>query len=179
MSDGNNKFAVVSNFYFNDKNEMSLIVINELGNIGIPDADIFDISGLNINDCTGCWSCWWKTPGRCAFTDLDEFYNKYITADKAIYLAKVTRGFVSGNLKTLFDRMIPLYLPYTTYKTGESMHVTRYDKYPEIEFYYDGELAGDSLRVFTDYIHRVFYQFYSKLTLIEHISKYTNRGGQV
>lgn len=158
---------------------MSLVVINELENIKIPDADILDIRSHDISDCTGCWSCWWKTPGRCAFTDLDGFFNKYIAADKAIYFAKVSKNFVSGNLKTLFDRMIPLYLPYTTFKTGESMHVPRYDKYPEVEFYYEGELAGTSLAVFTDYIHRVFYQFYSKLTLIEHISKYDNRGGQV
>ncbi len=123
----------------------------------------FDLTKIKVAHCIGCWSCWWKTPGKCAFSDLNEFYHEYIMADRAIYFAKVTKGFVSANLKNLFDRMIPLYLPYTTYKTGESMHVKRYDKYPDVEFYYDGEFATeDERKIFEHYIHRVFYQFYAK-----------------
>lgn len=44
-------------------------------------------------------------------------------------------------MKTLFDRMIPLFMLYTSISTGESMHVMRYDKYPDIEFYYEGEFT--------------------------------------
>jgi hypothetical protein len=91
----------------------------------------------------------------------------------------VTTGFVSGNLKTLFDRMIPLYLPYTTHETGESMHVPRYDKYPDIEFYYDGEFDNDTSRqIFVDYINRVFYQFYSKNITVKPIEEFIKVGGE-
>ena len=115
---------------------MKTVVIKECDSIIIPDVYTLDLTKIVVKDCIGCWSCWWKTPGRCTYKDLNEFYHQYITADKAIYFSKVTKGFVSGNMKTLFDRMIPLYLPYTTYKTGESMHVPRYEKYPAIDFYY-------------------------------------------
>jgi multimeric flavodoxin WrbA len=107
-----------------------------------------------------------------------KFYHQYISADKAIFFSKVKKGFVSGDLKTLFDRMIPLYLPYTTYSTGESMHVPRYEKYPDIEFYYDGQFkTAASHQNFVEYIYRVFYQFYSKNITVKPIEEfYADRG---
>jgi hypothetical protein len=159
---------------------MRTVVIKDCEGIAVPNAIAFDIAQMDVKNCIGCWSCWWKTPGRCAFKDLDEFYHQYITADKAIYFSKVTKGFVSGDLKTIFDRMIPLYLPYTTHKTGESMHVPRYDKYPAIEFYYDGEFETDAGRqIFVDYINRVFYQFYSKNVTIKPVAEFMADGGNV
>lgn len=157
---------------------MKTVVINECEGITVPDVYTLDLRDTAVKDCSGCWTCWWTTPGRCAYKDLDEFYHQYITADKAIYFSKVTKGFVSGNLKTLFDRMIPLYLPYTSCKTGESMHVPRYEKYPDIEFYYDGEFeTADSRQTFVDYINRVFYQFHSKNFTIRPIEEYAANGG--
>lgn len=153
------------------------MIINECENISIPDSYTLDLNRYKIKDCTGCWTCWWTNPGRCTFPDLDAFFHKYVTADRAMYFARLSRGFVSGNMKTLFDRMIPLYLPYTTYKTGESMHVPRYDSYPEVEFYYEGEFESDDNReVFINYIQRVFYQFYTRLVKVEHISKFELNG---
>jgi hypothetical protein len=152
---------------------MRTVVIKECDGISIPNASTFDLKEMNVMDCGGCWTCWWKTPGRCIYKDLDEFYHQYITADKAIYFSKATKGFVSGNLKTLFDRMIPLYLPYTTHTTGESMHVPRYERYPDIEFYYEGEFeTDDSRQIFVDYINRVFYQFYSKNIIVKPIKEF-------
>src|SRR6056297_3283632 len=153
---------------------MKTIVITEYENNSASADYTLDLAKAEIKDCIGCWSCWWKTPGRCAFSDLDEFYHQYVTADKAVYVSKVTCGFVSGALKTLFDRMIPLYLPYTTYKTGESMHVPRYDSYPDIEFYFEDNFDSSSGRqIFVDYINRVFYQFYSKQIVIKSIGEYS------
>lgn len=157
---------------------MRTVVIKECESIVIPNDFTFDLTEMDVKYCSGCWTCWWKTPGRCIYKDLDGFYHQYITADKAIYFSKVTKGFVSSNLKTLFDRMIPLYLPYVTYKTGESMHVPRYEKYPDIEFYYDGEFeTTQSEQIFVDYINRVFYQFHSKNITVKSIKEFTAVGG--
>ena len=50
-----------------------------------------------------------------------------------------------------------------SYKTGESMHLPRYEKYPDIEVYYQGEFASiEDKKIYEDYIYRTFYQFYSK-----------------
>ena len=159
---------------------MKTIIINECKEISTPKVYTFDLSKNKVTPCIGCWTCWWKNPGKCIHNDLNEFYHEYITADKAIYFAKVTKGFVSSNLKSLFDRMIPLYLPYTTYKTGESMHVRRYEKYPEIEFYYDGHFdTEEECNIFVDYVKRVFYQFYSKVIVIKPVTDFVNDGGVI
>lgn len=156
---------------------MKTMVITECESCSIPSAFTFDLNQTLVKDCSGCWTCWWKTPGKCAYRDLDEFYYKYIQADKVIFFARVTKGFVSGKLKTLFDRMIPLYLPYMSYSTGESMHVPRYEKYPQIEFFYLGEFESpDGRKIFEDYVNRVFYQFYIKNYTIKPIEEFS--GGE-
>lgn len=97
---------------------MKTVVIRECSNFTIPNAFELNISNIGLKDCCGCWTCWWKTPGKCIFKELDEFYHEYVTSNRAIFFVKVSKGFVSGNLKTLFDRMIPLFMPYTSISTG-------------------------------------------------------------
>ncbi len=156
---------------------MKTIVVREFPGAVSGDSYTLDLSQMQVKHCVGCWTCWWKTPGKCVFQDLNRFYHEYVTADKVIFLSKVTKGFVSGNLKSLFDRMIPLFLPYTTFRTGESMHVKRYEKYPDIEFYYEGELQNENDReIFEDYIRRVFYQFYSEKITVKPIDVYSAKG---
>lgn len=156
---------------------MKTIVVTETAYTNLPAVYTLDLSSLNIQDCRGCWTCWWKTPGKCIFQDLNEFYHEYITADKVLFFCSVKNGFVSGNVKSLFDRMIPLFLPYISVASGESMHLLRYDKYPDIEFYYDGEFADENGRkVYETYVNRVFYQFHSKSILVKPISSYRQEG---
>lgn len=159
---------------------MKTVIIKECAGVNVPEVATLDLGQTAVQDCTGCWTCWWKTPGRCIYKDLDAFYREYVTADKAIYFAKVTKGFVSGNIKTLFDRMIPLYLPYVTYSTGESMHDPRYEKYPDVEFYYDGDFdTEEGQQIFEDYIKRVFYQFHSENFVVKPLREFDARVGEI
>lgn len=152
---------------------MKTVVIKEYGNFVVPSIYQIDLSQVKVHDCVGCWSCWWKTPGRCAFKDLDEFYKNYLAADKVIIFSKVSKGFVSGNLKTLFDRMIPIFLPYVILSTGESRHIPRYDKYPDIEVYYQGEFeTGYDETIYTNYIQRTFNMFESKNIIVKSVNKF-------
>src|SRR6056297_3123072 len=158
---------------------MKTILINELDDVIFQEDITLDLRKRDIQHCVGCWTCWWKTPGRCIHKDLDDFYHHYVTADKAVFFAKVIKGFVSGNLKTLLDRMIPLFLPYVTYKTGESMHVPRYEHYPDIEFYYENTFDNPkSQKIYTDYIKRVFYQFHSKNYIVKPVNDYPKQAGE-
>lgn len=152
---------------------MKTIVIKEYDVTYPPNNYTLDLTKTTISNCCGCWTCWWTTPGKCAFSDLNEFYHEYVTADKAVFFANVKNGFVSGNLKTLFDRMIPLFLPYISLSSGESMHIPRYDKYPDIYFYYlDNFSSEESREIYENYIHRVFYQFHSKNIVVKPLSQY-------
>lgn len=59
-----------------------------------------DLRDQTIKDCIGCWSCWQKTPGRCALHDLDNFYSAFIQADQVILYLGVSCDFISGQVKT-------------------------------------------------------------------------------
>lgn len=152
---------------------MNTMIIREFGSYGDRSSYIYDLAMEQVKDCTGCWSCWWRTPGRCIHKDLNEFYQKYLKADRVIIFSKLSLGFVSGNLKTLFDRLIPIVLPYIKFDTGESMHVPRYEKYPEIEVYYEGDFfSRDEEGLYRDYLERTCYQFHSKLIAVKPAAEY-------
>ncbi|HAG43378.1 MAG TPA: hypothetical protein DCL31_08515 [Clostridium sp.] len=152
---------------------MKTVVIKEFVDYNIKSIYELDLSKIEIKDCCGCWACWWKTPGRCISKDLDTFYSKYLEADRVIIFSKVVKGFVSGNLKTVFDRMIPLFLPYVEYSTGESRHVPRYEKYPDIEFYYEDNFVNpEGRKILEEYIYRTFDQFASKNVVVKGIEEW-------
>lgn len=142
---------------------MKTMIVREYNTVMLPDSYLLDLNTHQIKGCCGCWTCWWKTPGRCIHHDLDCFYHHYITSEKVTFYLTVSQGFISANLKTLFDRMIPLFLPYTNYGSGESMHDPRYERYPDIEIYYQDTFFNTAEKqIFEDYLQRTFYQFHSK-----------------
>ena len=152
---------------------MSTLVIKDFGEFTVPDASCIDLRQTSVKNCVGCWTCWWKTPGKCIFHDLEDFYRNYINADKVILLVKPQCGFVSSRLKTLFDRMLPLFIPHTYCDKGCTWHKKRYPKYPDIELYYDDDfLTGEERKTFCEYLFRVFEQFHSKNIQINPISEF-------
>ena len=121
----------------------------------VPDgAAVLDLSKTELQHCLGCWTCWWTTPGHCVHKDLNEFYRSYLAADKVIVYCEVSQGFVSSNMKTMIDRMIPLVLPYISWETGESLHEPRYSKYPAIEVVYQGDFRPGEEDAFIAYWKR-------------------------
>lgn len=142
---------------------MNTLVVNEFEDCPLESDMSISIKTAAIKNCTGCFSCWWKTPGRCIYTDLNDFYRAYVNSDEVVFMAKLTNGFISGRLKTLFDRMIPLFLPYTKYRSGGTYHVPRYPSYPDIRFYYEYDFESqEDFVIFHEYITKVFEQFYAK-----------------
>lgn len=139
---------------------MKTVYIEEFKGIKVEDNYVLNLSETIIKDCCGCFSCWVKTPGICVHRDLDEFFHALLQADLVVFRLKPTCGFISGNLKSLFDRLIIEVLPYISYKTGESMHLSRYEKYPNIEIYYEDNFEyQEDKALFLEYLTRTFYQF--------------------
>lgn len=116
-----------------------------------------------MKDCIGCWSCWWKTPGKCALND-DAFrlYKDYINSDEVVILFHTANGFIDGKGKTFLDRLIQHYLPYIKLRNGECGHLKRYDKYPVMNFYFEKSgLSTEEEKVIKDYLTRMAYHFQS------------------
>lgn len=87
---------------------------------------------LNINNCIGCYSCWLKTPGICAFKDDgSKILSEYINSDFVLFASPIIMGFVSSLLKSVQERTIPFVLPFLYINDGKIQHEPRYDKYPD------------------------------------------------
>lgn len=87
----------------------------------------------DIKYCTGCWSCWVKTPGECAFKDdSHQVCREYINSDFVLFASPVIMGFPSAVLKKTMDKLIPLVHPYIEIVNGECHHIKRYSKYPRL-----------------------------------------------
>ena len=92
------------------------------------DAEIIDISKQDIKACTGCYTCWSKTPGKCIFKDdMDEILKKRREADIIIWSFPLYVFNVPGSLKNLIDRLLPLKLPLMSKNAESGGHPTRYD----------------------------------------------------
>ncbi|HPR61358.1 MAG TPA: NAD(P)H-dependent oxidoreductase [Prolixibacteraceae bacterium] len=134
---------------------------------------LFKAKNMKINYCTGCWSCWWKSPGICMHTDdMPQLYGSYISSDLVIHYSPIIAGFVSSVLKTVNDRSIPLVHPYMALVNGECHHCSRYKKYPLLGLIIDSENAdSDDLELTKDLYARFALNLKSELKYFETTKK--------
>ena len=92
-----------------------------------------------IKNCTGCFCCWIKNPGRCILKDgyenLAELYSK---AEKITIISKCCYGTYSPFIKNVLDRSIPYLLPFFKLKNNEMHHTIRYKNKLSLEVYFYG-----------------------------------------
>lgn len=122
------------------------------------------LGSAEIKPCIGCWTCWLKTPGKCVYKDeMEECFADYVNSDKVIMLLDTAQGFISHQAKVFIDRTIPHYHPYIEIVDGECHHKARYERYPELYYFFeDQDLINDEAQVIADYLYRTAYHFQSK-----------------
>ena len=92
---------------------------------------LLELAALDLKGCSGCWSCWVKTPGRCAKEDDSaRVCQAALEADLLLAASVVRMGFTSSLLKRAADQMIPLLHPHFLIQGGEVHHRPRYARYP-------------------------------------------------
>jgi len=110
------------------------------------------LKNMKINPCTGCYTCWTKTPGECIFQDdMTDLRLKFRKADLIIFASPLYIFNVTGIMKNFLDRILPNMKPYMLIESGETMHPHRYpeDKqqgfvvfsaagFPEVDHNFDG-----------------------------------------
>lgn len=127
--------------------------------------DAFPLHTMNLHYCTGCWSCWWKTPGQCIKPDTaEQIFRSVINADFIIFASPLMAGFTSSALKKITDRLIVLLHPYVKLKNGESHHRKRYDRYPDFGLIVQKESDTDEedIRIINDIYDRFALNFHNK-----------------
>lgn len=64
---------------------------------------------LEIGDCRGCFNCWLQTPGKCIQEDdMTQVLEMMATSDLLVLATPVYVDGMTGSMKTLLDRFIPL-----------------------------------------------------------------------
>ncbi|HPJ33528.1 MAG TPA: NAD(P)H-dependent oxidoreductase [Spirochaetota bacterium] len=91
------------------------------------ETEIVNLSGMNINACTGCYTCWTRTPGKCIFNDdAAEIMRKEDEADLVVYASPLYVFGIVSTLKKYLDRKIPMLQPYLVHgKTEMTSHPVR------------------------------------------------------
>lgn len=87
----------------------------------------FELDGLAIKACRGCFACWLKHPGLCAIKDdQEQVLRAMAAAALQVWITPVTFGGYSPALKKALDRFIPNILPFFVMREGEFHHPPRY-----------------------------------------------------
>jgi multimeric flavodoxin WrbA len=104
---------------------------------------IFSI-GLDIGDCRGCFNCWHTTLGKCIQDDdMTDVLTKMANADIIVLATPVYVDGMTGSLKTLIDRSIPLL------KGGFELR-DNHCRHPIREYVKQGKLVLVSVAGFTE-----------------------------
>jgi multimeric flavodoxin WrbA len=137
---------------------------------------VFTLREMDIKHCTGCWTCWWKTPGRCVFQDdMAQIYPAMLAADRLVMFSPLSMGFVSSLLKKVNDRSVPLLHPYIEIVQGECHHRKRYEKYPDLALIVNEEADTDDydLEIINDLYQRFALNFRSDLKVFASVAQTT------
>lgn len=90
------------------------------------DVELFYTRKLNIHPCTGEFNCWLKTPGKCLHNDdMNLLYPRIDAADVIVFATPVYVDGVTGPMKNLMDRIIPLVQPFFELRDDHCRHPGR------------------------------------------------------
>ncbi len=90
------------------------------------DVELFYTRKLDIHPCQGEFNCWLKTPGHCfQEDDMQMLHPKLRAADVWVLASPVYVWGLTGPLKNLMDRIIPLVEPFIYLRDGHCSHPLR------------------------------------------------------
>ena len=97
------------------------------------DIEHFNLCERKIGNCAGDFFCWIRTPGMCNVNDDNRLIAEALaTCDLLVYLTPVTFGGYSATLKRMVDHQIQNYSPFFAMIEGETHHLKRYKKNPDL-----------------------------------------------
>lgn len=115
----------------------------------------------NIQYCRGCFTCWVKTPGKCAINDdMKDLMNLFLESDYVGLATPVYGMFMTALLKNFTDRMLPLSMPHIEKnEDGSFYHEGRVKRFPRQFFIanagFPGEHNFDFLKSFMGLLNMV------------------------
>ena len=91
------------------------------------EVEALPLAEMKIAPCTGCFNCWFKTPGSCAqHDDQEQVLRAILRSDLCVVFSPVVFGGYSPPLKAAIDRSVPDALPLFETRGGNARHPSRY-----------------------------------------------------
>lgn len=86
--------------------------------------ETYNLYEMNVKPCLGCVACWLKTPGRCVHDDdVSVLYPKLSEADVVVFATPVYVDGMTGAMKAMLDRLVPLVRGPVEVREGHVRHV--------------------------------------------------------
>ncbi|HVM60838.1 MAG TPA: NAD(P)H-dependent oxidoreductase [Verrucomicrobiae bacterium] len=71
-----------------------------------------DLTSANIQPCTGCYDCWFNTPGQCIHQDdMNQLLEAVLAADVLVCATPLYFYSMTSCMKTFIERLFPLFSP--------------------------------------------------------------------
>lgn len=88
---------------------------------------------LDVKGCLGCFTCWWKTPGKCVHRDdMDWILPKLSDVDILLLGTPIYGRNITNYLQRLLERTFSFSLPEMQVTDGETVHPARVRKFPRL-----------------------------------------------
>lgn len=99
------------------------------------EVEMVELRKKTIRNCSGCFTCWTKTPGACIHNDdmSSELLPKFIESDLVVYASPLYHFTLNGTMKTFIERTLPILQPFFEEKSGETKHPLRH-RFPKAVF---------------------------------------------
>jgi multimeric flavodoxin WrbA len=124
------KVAAINSSPMMSKGNTALILEPFLAGMEEAGAEVrlFYTRKLDIRPCQGEFHCWTRHPGECfQDDDVGGVLEEMKTAEIWVFASPVFVDGITGPLKTLMDRMIPLIQPYVEMRDDHCRHPVRED----------------------------------------------------
>jgi len=122
------KAIVINGSPHGDKGNTELILGPFLDGMRAAGAQVkvFQVKDMNVRPCLGEYSCWVRTPGRCMQDDdMQTLVPELLTADVLVLATPLYVDGMTGPLKMVVDRMIPLGKPTIELREDRCRHPGR------------------------------------------------------
>jgi len=97
--------------------------------------ELVELRKKTVRNCSGCFSCWTKSPGVCIHKDdmTNELYPKWLESDLVVYASPLYHFTVNAEMKAFIERTLPVLEPFFIHEKGKTRHPLRHE-HPKVCF---------------------------------------------